>query len=113
MFGGNLHRIAKAEAIAFGDAEFPCPAFGLVGDEDQRRASRLRNQSAKCLSSGVTPARASNTSSATIGIADRGSVCWRMRPASAGGIGIFETGGIDDGELEIEQPRQRLRGDRG
>ena len=105
MFGGNLHRIAQAQRIAFGDAELAGPALGLVGDQDQRRAAAAQPVG-KMLVERRHPGAGIEDQQRDNGITHCGIGLLPHAPGERGGIGIFEAGGIDDGEFEIEEPCQ-------
>ena len=98
VLGGDRHRIAEAKRV------------GLHGARRRRpRASHLlatritalpvaRSHWPKWESSGVTPSRASNSSSATSACARARSVCARIAASTVTGRGILEAGRVEQPE---------------
>ena len=107
VLGGKGDRIAEAEAEGLIGAVAPRHALGLVGDDDDRLAGAAHRRGEMAVGGGDPGARVDDEED-RVAVEQRGL---GLRAHAAGerlGIALFEPGGVDDGEGEIDEPRLAL-----
>ncbi len=103
MLGRDGDRLAQSERIGFVDARRLRPAFGLVGDENDRLA-RLAHE----VGEGAIVRRHARAhvdeKQHRVRLGDRRLGLRAHAPDQARRGGLFQTGRIDDGKIEIAEP---------
>ena len=102
MLGAERDRIAEPEPIGFEDAALPGMAFGLVGDDDHRRALGAQPAADLLVERSQALARVDHEQR-RVGIAHRGLGLVAHPARKRMRVLILEAGGVDDPEFEAEQ----------
>ena len=104
MFGADRDRLVKAKLIGFEQPRFGGFAFGLVGDQHNRRRRAAQPARNFMVERGHTRARI-NHEQGDIGMIDCGLRLHPHPPRQGRRIFIFKPCGVDDAEIHAEEAR--------
>ena len=103
VLGRERYRLTHSKRERFVDAGIACPALGLVGDEHDRLVGAPQQRRESLVYGSYAHARVDHEHDRVR--IDDGGLGLRAHARFERGVGeIFETGGVDQREIEVAQP---------